>query len=72
MFVYVLETCPVNKSVGLTNSLEFVANGEITKIFSTKSNNTVNDCLLCFNCVVSDILFYLVFKFCVSVDLLCC
>jgi len=48
---YALEACPVNKSV------EFVVNGVITKIFSTKSNDVVNDCLLYFYCVVSDTIY---------------
>jgi len=39
------------------NSLEFVVNGVIRKIFSTKSNDVVNDCLLYFNCVVSDTIY---------------
>jgi len=39
------------------NSLEFVVNGVIMKIFSTKSNDLVNDCLLYFNCVVSDTIY---------------
>ena len=44
---YALEACPVNKSV------EFVVNGVITKIFSTKSNDVVN-VFLYFNCVACD------------------
>jgi len=52
---YALEACPVNKSI--MNSLEFVANGVIKKIFCTKSNDVVNDCLLYFNCVVSDAIY---------------
>jgi len=45
----------VNKSI--MNPLEFVVNGVIRKIFSTKSNDVVNDCLLYFNCVVSDTIY---------------
>ena len=52
---YALEACPVNKSI--MNSLEFVVNGVIRKIFCTKSNDVVNDCLLNFNCVVSDAIY---------------
>ena len=52
---YALEACPVNKSI--MNSLEFVVNGVIRKIFYTKSNDVVNDCLLNFNYVVSDAIY---------------
>ena len=52
---YALEACPINKSI--MNSLEFVVNGVIRKIFCTKSNDLVNDCLLYFNCVVSDAIY---------------
>ena len=38
---YALEACPVNKSI--MNSLKFVVNGVIRKIFSTKSNDLVYD-----------------------------
>jgi len=38
-------------------SLEFVLNGVIRKIFITKSNEVVNDCLSFFNCVVFDAIF---------------
>ena len=48
---YALEACPVNKS--LMNSLEFVVNGVIRKILSTKSNDVVN-VFLYFNCVACD------------------
>ena len=37
--------------------VEFVVNGVIRKIFCTKSNDVVNDCLLNFNCVVSDAIY---------------
>ena len=37
--------------------LEFVVNCVIRKIFCTKSNDVVNDCLLNFNCVVSDAIY---------------
>jgi len=39
-----LEACPVNKSV--INSLEFVLNGIIRKIFRTRSNELDKDCLM--------------------------
>jgi len=45
----------VNKS--LMKSLEFVLNGVIRKIFVTKSNEVVNDCLSFFNCAVSDAIY---------------
>jgi len=48
---YGLEACPVNKL--LMKSLKFVLNGVIRKIFVTKSNDAVNDCLSFFNCVIS-------------------
>jgi len=52
---YDLEVCPVNKS--LMKALESVSNGVIRKIFVTKSNEVVNDCLSFFNCVVSDAIY---------------
>jgi len=38
-------------------SLEFVLNGVIRRIFVTKSNEVVNDCLSFFHCVGSDALY---------------
>ena len=58
---YALEACPVNKSV--MNSLKFVINGVIRKIFSTKLNDIVNDCLLYFNYVVSDTIYRMKIRF---------
>jgi len=52
---YGLEACPVNKS--LMKSLKICLNGVIRKIFVTKSNEVVNDCLWFFNCAVSDAIY---------------
>jgi len=49
------EACPVNKSV--LGSLEFVINNVFRKIFSTKSYDIANECVLIFNCFVSDIVY---------------
>jgi len=38
-------------------SLEFVINGVIRKVFATKSNEVVNDCLLFFDCEASDAIY---------------
>jgi len=51
----------VNKS--LTKSFEFDLNCVIRKIFVTKSNEVVNDCLSFFNCMVSDAIYNRKFRF---------
>jgi len=53
--LYSTEACPVNISV--FRSLEFVINNAFRKIFSTKSYNIANECVLIFNCSVSDIVY---------------
>jgi len=51
--LYGTEACPVNKSV--LRSLEFVINDAFRKIFPTKSYDIANECVLIFNCSLSDI-----------------
>jgi len=53
--LYGTEACPVNKSV--LRSLEFVINNAFRKIFSTKSYDIANECVLTFNCSLSDIVY---------------
>jgi len=49
------KACPVNKSV--LGSLEFVINNAFRKIFSTYCYDIANECVLVFNCFVSDIVY---------------
>jgi len=51
--LYGREACPVNRSVLI--SLGFVINNAFSKIFSYKSYDHANECVLIFNRFVSDI-----------------
>jgi len=53
--LYDTEACPVNRLV--LRSLEFVINNAFRKIFSTKSDDIVNECVLIYNCSVSHIVY---------------
>jgi len=53
--LYGTAACPVNKLV--LRSLELVINNAFKKIFSTKSYDIANECVLIFNCSVSEIVY---------------
>ena len=45
--LYCLEACPVNKTQ--TNSLQFAVTSFMMKLFKTRSNDIVNECMSAFN-----------------------
>ena len=59
--LYGLEACPINKTQ--IRSLEFVLNNASRKIFLTMSYDVASECLLLFNCSVSDSIYNRKVKF---------
>ena len=45
---YAIEVCPLNKAH--INSLDFAVGSCFSKIFSTKSRETISECMQLFNC----------------------
>jgi len=56
-----MEACPINKSQ--VKSFGFVLNNAFRKIFLTKSDDATNECILRFNCSVSDAIYRRKLKF---------
>jgi len=64
---YGLEACPVNRSQ--TKSLEFVLNSAFRKIFRIKSYDVADECVVFFNCSVSNAIYRKKVKFLTKLQL---
>jgi len=62
--LYSAEACPVNKSQ--MRSFEFVISSSFMKIFATRSKDVIDECILMFDLVISEIVSKIKSKFLMS------